>query len=277
MKKFVFGLFGVAALFGCTSALADLMLHPTRVVFEGNRRTAQLEIINRGNETGVYRIGLARKRMSDTGEFVGVDAPFQGEQFADDFIRYSPRQVELAPGASQTVRLMLRKPAELAAGEYRSHLVFERIPNVADATAEAQRKSAAADLEIQLVPLVNVSVPVIVRHGDTGTAVSVTDLRLETSAAGEPALWLTLQRSGNRSAYGDLVAYFTPSNKKGAQQIVARVGGVAVYVPNALRRARLVLSPAARTPLAAGTLRVTYQERPENGGKLLAEGSLQLP
>lgn len=276
MKKFVLGVFGVAALLGGTSALADLMLHPTRVVFEGNRRTAQLEIINRGDRTEVYRISLARKRMTDMGEFVNVDAPFPGEQFADDFIRYSPRQVELAPGASQAVRLMLRKPADLAAGEYRSHLVFERIPDV-DATTGAQNKSAGAELEIKLLPLVNVSVPLIVRYGETSASVSVTDLRLEPSTAGEPALLLTLRRSGNRSAYGDLVVYFTPNSKRGAPQIVARVGGVAVYAPNALRRARLVLSSAPRTPLAAGTLRVTYQERPENRGKLIAEGSLQLP
>lgn len=275
MKKFAFGVFGVAALISCTSALADLMLHPTRVVFEGNRRAAQFEVINRGDSTEVYRISIARKRMSDTGEFVIVDAPMPGEQFVDDFIRYSPRQVELAPGASQAVRLMLRKPADLAAGEYRSHLVFERIRDV-DATSGTRNTSAGADLEIQLVPLVNVSVPLIVRHGETSATVSVTDLRLETSAAGEPALLLTLRRSGNRSAYGDVVAYFTPNSKRGAQQIVARVGGVAVYAPNALRHARLALS-APRTPLPAGTLRVTYQERPEHGGKLLAEGFLQLP
>lgn len=276
MKRFLLGMFGAAALLGCASALADLMLHPTRVVFENNRRTAQLEIINRGDRTEVYRISLARKRMTDTGEFVTVDAPMTGEQFADDFIRYSPRQIELAPGATQAVRLMLRKPADLAAGEYRSHLVFERIPDP-EATSGAPSTGVGADLEIKLVPLVNVSVPLIVRHGETDATVSLIDLRLEPSTAGEPALLLTLRRDGNRSVYGDLVVYSTGNGKRGAQQIIARVGGVAVYAPNALRRARLVLSSVSRRSLAGSVLRVTYQERPENGGKVLAESSLAIP
>lgn len=277
IKRFVFVVFGLTALLGSTSALADLMLHPTRIVFEGNRRSAQLEVINRGNQTQVYRISVARKRMSDTGEFVPVDTPMVGEQFADELIRYSPRQVELAPGATQAVRLMLRKPADLAAGEYRSHLVFERIPDVANAAGDAQDKSAGAELDIQLIPLVNVSIPVIVRHGDTSAMVSISDLRLETSADGQSALSLTFRRTGNRSAYGDLVAYFTPNNKRGAREVIARIGGVAIYAPNALRHARLVLPAASRRRLTGGTLHVMYRERPEQGGKLLAESFLPLP
>jgi hypothetical protein len=215
--------------------------------------------------------------MTDTGEFVTVDSPFAGEQFADDLIRYSPRQIELAPGSSQAVRLMLRKPAQLAAGEYRSHLVFERIPSVASAADEVPVAGKRTDLSIQLVPLVNVSIPLIVRHGETNASVSITDFRLEALPDGAPALSLTLQRSGNSSTYGDLVVYSIPNNKRGTPELIARVGGVAVYAPNALRRARLTLPASVHTRLTAGTLRVAYQGRPEQGGDLLAESFLQLP
>lgn len=276
INRFVFVVFSLTAFLGSMSARADLMLHPTRIVLEGNRRSAQLEVINQGTETEMYRLSIVRKRMTDTGEFVTVDMPMEGEQFADDLIRYSPRQIELAPGASQAVRLMLRKPAQLAAGEYRSHLVFERIPNAPKAVVEAPDNSAQAGLDIKLIPLVNVSIPLIVRHGDTSAAASITDLRLESVADADPALSLTLHRTGNRSTYGDLVVYSMPNNKRGAPEVITRVGGVAVYAPNALRRARLALPSSARKRLAAGTLRVTYQERPEQGGKLLAESFLQL-
>ena len=277
INRFAFAVFAIAAAFGSTNARADLMLHPTRIAFEGNRRSAQLEVINQGTETEVYRIRVERKRMTDSGEFVTVESPLAGEQFADDLIRYSPRQIELAPGASQAVRLMLRKPAQLATGEYRSHLVFERIPNVGIAADKMPVAGARPDLSIQLVPLVNVSIPLIVRHGETSASVSIADLRLEALPDRAPTLSLTLQRAGNRSTYGDLVVYSIPNNKHGKPEVIARIGGVAVYAPNALRRAQLTLPTAARTRLAIGTLRVAYQERPEDGGELLAERLLQLP
>jgi P pilus assembly chaperone PapD len=274
-RKFALGLLIVAELLTGRSALADLMLHPNRVVLEGKQRTAQLEVINRGDTTNVYRLRLVRKRMTELGEFVTIDDPLPGELFADDLVRYSPRQIELAPGASQTIRLMLRKPAELAPGEYRSHLLFERLPDVADASARVQTEDTGKDVDIKLTALVSISIPLIVRHGETSATVTLNDLQVESSAAGEPVLSFALQRSGERSVYGDLVVAFTPT--KGPQQVVARAGGVAVYAPNALRRGRLVLKSATRTPLAAGKLHVTYRERRESGGQLLAEAVLQVP
>ncbi|HEX2121946.1 MAG TPA: molecular chaperone, partial [Thermoanaerobaculia bacterium] len=50
----------------------ELMVHPTRVVFEGNTRTAQLDLINSGTEAMTYRIAVVNRRMSETGDFVAV-------------------------------------------------------------------------------------------------------------------------------------------------------------------------------------------------------------
>jgi P pilus assembly chaperone PapD len=36
-------------------AMADLMLHPTRLVFERNQRAAQVDLINNGTESATYR------------------------------------------------------------------------------------------------------------------------------------------------------------------------------------------------------------------------------
>lgn len=106
----------------------ELMVHPTRVVFDGNTRTAQIDVINSGTETMTYRISLIRRRMTDTGEFVPVESAHEQERFADEMIRYSPRQVVIPPGGTQAVRLQLRKPANLEDGEYRSHLLFQALP-----------------------------------------------------------------------------------------------------------------------------------------------------
>jgi len=50
-----------------------------------------------------------------------------------------------------------------------------------------------------------------------------------------------------------------------------------VYVPNPLRRARLQLDPPPGLSLSGGVLHVTFRERPEAGGALLAEARLALP
>jgi hypothetical protein len=253
--------------------MADLMLHPTRLVFEKNQRAAQVELINNGSESATYRISVVNRRMTEDGDFVAINEPGPGEQFADSMLVFSPRQVTLAPGTAQTVRVMVRRPASLAPGEYRSHLMFEKQPEpTAPAGGEAQGQQ---QIGIVLNLLVGASIPVIVREGDTAAAVSLSRLAVQRGADGKPALSLQMERSGTRSVYGDLTATFTPTG--GAPVEVARAGGIAVYTPNPMRRALIPLSAPKGVALARGTLHVTYRERPDAGGKLLAEATLVLP
>lgn len=270
-------MFGLLAVLLPRHAEANLMLNPVRIVFENNQRAAQVDLINNGAETATFRIRLVNRRMSETGEFTVVDSPAPGEQFADGLLRYSPRQVVLAPGAGQAVRLMLRKPASLAPGEYRSHLMFEKVPESQGATSiETQGSPAGDEFAIKLTALIGASIPIIVRHGDTAATVTLSHLALQKSAPDQaPVLALQMERSGNRSVYGDLAVSFTPHG--GAEQVIGKVGGIAVYTPNHLRRAKLALQVPPGLVLAHGSLRVTYRERPDNGGKLLAEAALVLP
>lgn len=277
-SRFGWLLCGCVLLLMASSAFADLMLYPTRIVFEKNQRAAQLELINNGKESATYRIRVVNRRMSETGEFSAVDQPLAGEQFADAMLIYSPRQVVLAPGRGQTVRIMLRKPANLPVGEYRSHLQFDLVPEASGASSiDAQGpKPAAGEVGVQLRALIGVSIPVIVRHGATSAKTTLSELELVKPATGQPpALTAVLQRSGNSSVFGDLVATFTPAG--GTAQEVGKAGGVAVYTPNALRRVRLALQPPEGLALARGTLRLTYRERPDAGGKLLAEAAIDVP
>lgn len=268
-------LLGLLMLLPQHYALADLMLHPTRIVFEKNQRSAQLELINNDTEAATYRISLVNRRMSETGDFSAIDTPAPGEQFADHLLRYSPRQVTLAPGVGQVVRIMLRKPAGLAPGEYRSHLQFDKLPDAKGATSIETRSAGDKEIGVVLTALVGASIPVIVRHGETAASVSLSHLELHKPAGQAPVLALQLHRSGSRSVYGDLTVSFTPQG--GAEQVLAKVGGVAVYTPNSLRRAKLALPSATSVALTRGTLHVTYRERPEAGGKLLAEAAIVLP
>ncbi|MES2741463.1 MAG: molecular chaperone [Pseudomonadota bacterium] len=274
LHSFRAALLAVAALLSTAPARADLMLFPTRVVFEPSQRVAQLELVNDGERPATYRIELVNKRMTDTGQFVDIEQAAPGELFADAMLRYSPHQVTLQPGISQTIRFSLRRPSELADGEYRSHLVFRKLPEAGGATSVEQRPAGGGDIGTVLTALVGASVPVIVRQGELSASNTLSGLTLSGAAPGQPPLAVaTLERSGNRSSYGDLVLSF--ARRGGASEELARIGGVALYVPN--QRRALRITPKADGQLSGGTLRLEYRAAREAGGALLAATSVELP
>lgn len=263
------------------SAWADLSIFPTRIVLEKNQRSAQVELMNNGTEPLTFRINLVNRRMGENGELIEIDQAIEGELFADPLLRFSPRQVQIQPGSSQIVRILVRKPAELLVGEYRSHLQFDRLPQAGGATSiENSQKTDSQEIGVVITALVGASIPVILRHGDTQASVSLSNLKLEwsgnsaaTSAA--PELMFTMNRSGTRSVFGDLMATFTARN--GVTVELAKMGGVAVYVPNALRRVRMPLTLPKGVDASGGTLKLVYRERADAGLRVLAEAVLAIP
>ncbi len=258
----------------CAPARAELMLHPTRIVFEQNQRAAQIELINNGTRPASYRIALVNRRMTDAGQFEPADSPGPGERFADSMLRYSPRQITLQPGTAQTVRVMLRKPAELAEGEYRSHLLFDKLPD-AEGENSIEQRGQNSGIGVVVNALVGASVPVIVRHGKVDASVKLSGLAVQYDATRRPLLAMRFEREGGSSVYGDVSVSFTP--RGGKTHTVGQVGGIAVYTPNRVRQAALPLQLPAGVSLAAGSLEVVFRERPEAGGRQLAQASIALP
>jgi hypothetical protein len=260
----------VLILFCCAAgaARADLMLHPTRIVFDKSTRSAQVELINSGSEPATYRLRLVNRRMGETGEFSAVETPQPGELFAEPMLRFSPRQVTVPAGGAQTVRLMLKKDPELAPGEYRSHLQFDRVAE--PAPLNATEAAPSKEIGIVLTALVGASMPIIVRQGPVSAQVALTGLHLDGAA-----LSLQFERSGTASVYGDLAVTFTP--RGGAPLAVGGMGGVAVYAPNPRRRAVLPLTLPPGVALKDGRLAVVYRERPDQGGAVLARADLDVP
>jgi len=127
-----------------TGGVGDLLVAPTRVVFEGRKRSAELNLSNIGTARATYRVSLIRMEMDESGGFKekGLDPGAEGIQ---SLFRFSPREVTLEPQESQTVRIQVRKPAELPAGEYRLHIVFRAVPTTAPipAPVEAPKPSPA--------------------------------------------------------------------------------------------------------------------------------------
>jgi len=253
--------------------IGDLLVAPTRVVLEGAERTAELTLINIGQKPATYRISFIHQRMTLAGTFEPIDKPLPGEQFVDDIVRFTPRQVTLEPRVAQTVRMQLRKPADLQQGEYRSHLLFRAVDTEPGRQPDSGNKDG---ISIQIKPIYGVSIPVIVRQGRTSAGATLTDLKvIHPDVAGAPViLSVNINRTGNQSTYGDIFITYSRSGKESLQ--VGKVLGIAVYTPNSTRMMKIPLQLPAGVELKGGHLSVKYQQNEEDGGAGWADAVLDL-
>ena len=106
----------LAAFAAPVPAAAELLVAPTRVVLTTQTRSSELVLVNKGAETAAFRIAIENRRMREDGSLEDVGEAQPGELFADDKLRYSPRQLVLEPGARQVVRIMASAPGDLAPG-----------------------------------------------------------------------------------------------------------------------------------------------------------------
>ncbi len=261
--------------FGQPPGTGGLLVTPKRVVFAGRERSAEIHLLNNGRRTTTYRVELLEMEMDASGQLTELQEATASS--LGRMVRLAPRQVTIAAGERQTVRLLLRKPAGLAAGEYRSHLRLRAIP---EATATVLPGTAEVDpggISIRLVALPGISIPIIVRQGSLSSTIGLSQLTVETDGAAS-RVSMRLEREGQRSVYGDLSAVFMPA--AGGAIPVAEGKGIAIYTSISSRTFSLPLSPPDGVSLSSGRLRVTFRSRPDTDGggvQLTANAEVVLP
>lgn len=250
---------------GTALAGASVDLDPKRIVFEGRTRSAEITLFNSGDAPGTYRILLKDVRMRPDGSFEEV-AVKDALNPARDLVRYAPRQVTIAPGESQTVRVAVRKPAGLAPGEYRSHLLFTALPETEAAPASGPQGRAAPSEGVATNLKVNLglSIPVIAREGELAAEASLVGPRLEPGPGGRSRLAVDLRRRGTTSLFGDVEV----TRENGT--VLGAVRNLAVYTNLDVRHVTLDLTE----PPGAGPLLVRFRESRDKGGRVLAETRL---
>ena len=217
-----------------TRAQGNLLITPKRVVFEGNKRSMDLNLANIGDDTATYAISLIQIKMTEEGGFETITEPEEGQRFASPYMRYFPRTVTLGPNEAQTVKIQLSGSGKLEPGEYRSHLYFRAVPKEKPLGEEEEVVSDPSSISVMLTPIFGITIPAIIRVGQPSASVTVTEPQLKLENDTIPRLAIVFNRSGDYSVYGDLaVDHVSP------QGTVTRVGianGVAVYTPNTRRR-----------------------------------------
>ncbi len=252
----------------------DLLITPTRVVFDGTKQKEELNLVNIGKDTAVYTISFLQYDMREDGSFRTVEKSDSGRMFADPFLRIFPRKVTLAPREPQVISLQCRRRTDMAPGEYRSHLYFRAEKNVSPLGLDSP-KTDSSQLKVQLIPVYGISIPIIIRSGPVEVNATLTDLKLETKQDSLQTLKLSINRTGNISVYGDFSIEYIPAAGKAYE--VGSVKGVGVYTNIHRRTVTIKLAKANGTILTNGKLRVKYFTNDPNKPPLtIASAELEL-
>ncbi|GAA3930747.1 hypothetical protein GCM10022209_25840 [Chitinophaga oryziterrae] len=258
-----------------TVAQGNLLVTPKRIVFDGPKKTQELNLANIGRDTAKYVVSIIEIRMNENGTFERITEPDPGQVFASKYLRFFPRSVVLAPNEAQLVRIQLINYNQLEPGEYRSHVYFRAEPDEKPLGKEDPLKDSGT-ISVKLVPVFGLTVPVIIRVGESTAKVSISGLSFSIASDTTPGINVVFNREGNMSVYGDITAqYISPQGKITS---VGFVRGVAVYTPTRKRQFRIDLNTAPGINYHTGKVRVLYsaQANAKTKTDTLAEAEIAL-
>lgn len=245
-----------------------LLLTPTRVIFEGKTRSTVVKMVNPNDEPYTYEIKIVSTRMNEYGNLAEVESPTEKEIHSQKMIRFSPRRATIAPKGWQTVRIMVRKPKDLAPGEYRSQLKVSPILT-RKFPGETEEEPVGVSVSIDLVYAV--SIPIIVRHGGPSDVDLVIKLPQVITKNERYYLETLIERYGSYSSFFDVTAYLVSSST--SRKKISENRGVAVYTEKTTRYVHLPLT--GTDSLTGKRVEIELTDRESKEGKILGSKTFQ--
>ncbi|MCX6227277.1 MAG: hypothetical protein NTV01_21450 [Bacteroidia bacterium] len=274
MRRFLF--FMIISLAGISSqilAQGNLLVTPKRVIFEGNKQKAELNLMNTGTDTATYSLSFRNCNMTEKGKLELIEKPDSSQMFAEPYLRLFPRKVTLAPGEGQVVALQCRRLPGMKAGEYRSHLWFRDEKNN-EPLSKMKPVLDSNQLSVSVVAIFGITIPVIIRSGEVEVHASLSDLKLETMQDSIPYLKVTINRTGNISINGKISVEYIPA--KGKPYEIGFAKGMAVYTNLDHRTVAVKLNKTPGMNLKTGKLRVRYTSPEDSKFMMYAEEMMTL-
>jgi hypothetical protein len=245
----------------------NLLVTPVRVVFENSKLKEDLNVTNLGQDSASFLMSFVHYRMMPDGSFQVLEK-VDSLTSADKYLRLFPRRVKLGPNESQTLRLQCRKTAGMKEGEYRTHLYFRAEKEAAPLGME-NKKIDSTQMSVRITAIFGISIPVIIRNGNLKAENSLTDVALKSLTDSTSVVSFKINRSGNRSSYGNVKVEFIP--EKGLKKELASAKGIGVYPEITSRDLSMVLHWPAELKSRTGKLVVRYTLPTEEGGAQLAQ------
>jgi len=246
-------------------AQGNLQVTPHRIIFDGIKKAIDVNLVNTGKDSANYNISFLQYRVTDDMEVQEITSPDPGQKFADKNIRFFPRTVMLGPNESQVVKLQLIKSEQLEPGEYRSHLYFRALPSQ-KALGEEEKRDTSKAISIKIIPIFGVSIPVIIRVGESNTTTSISDVKLEKAPSGLNKLFMIMHREGNMSVIGNITV--THIALDGKETRIGFETGIVVYTPNLIRKLTIDIENNSKIDLKKGRIHVTYLSQEDKPVKL---------
>tara|TARA_R110001592_G_scaffold20926_9_gene84616 strand:- start:2631 stop:3479 length:849 start_codon:yes stop_codon:yes gene_type:complete len=245
---------------------ANILITPTRVVFEGRERFASVTLANNGDKARTYNIDWVYFKMNEgDGTYKVEDAPPTDFDLSK-YLVYSPRRVTLAPGASQKVKLALRRPNEIPEGDYHVHLRFAVDPEMPEDIIEHQGRDiqkgegrSGAAIRVN----VSYSIPVILIVGkpDVEARIGALSLKRNENTGGLSAL-IPVERVGKPySILGHMYVYHV--DDKGNEDKVGEISNAHIFAEANNR----VFDVSLIKEISGGSLRVVLDRYDDQSGK----------
>lgn len=213
-------------IFSFGEALA-LRVIPQRLVLKPDVKLEYMFVKNNSNKTESYRFGWKHMAMDKDGNVLNLDklgmenAP-PGYRPADDIIRFSPRRATLKPGETQRITFMVNRGKSLPDGEYRSHFLFEREPEVRNPNQNNMKPTGdeAAEPSVAFNVLVSRAVPIYVVNGKTNASLSLIEASVKKNAQKQQEsqpdhlAHFKVRKEGNRSVIGIAEVFCTSGGEE---------------------------------------------------------------
>lgn len=249
----------IMAFFVAGEALANLTISPLRFVFEHKVRSHSLLVMNNDAKPHTYRLGWKLMKMDENGQYHDIPPGEAGTYSVPRMVDFSPRQVTLAGGGRQQVRLRLKRPADLPPGEYRGHLLFEEVLPKEDPAPAAAGSGQGPSLKINVA--LGFTVPVIVRAGDIKPAgIAFSAPRIQAGKDKQLLNMDIMHTPGKSSVYGQVLV-----KRKGEQ--VGVLSNVALYPE---MEKRILNIPLTQNLPVGSDIEVSYVGDGEYKGKTFA-------
>ncbi len=228
MKKIVLNAllclgFMVGGLVYAIPAQADLMITPTRVVFEPRERYKDVTLVNSGSEPQVYEMSWVYFRMQESGAGYKPSEVSITEFDASKYIQFTPRRVTLAPGASQKIRLALRRPEVVPEGDFHVHLKFASVPDVVADDGASSKPRAVVSINI------GYTIPVVFRSGEPSAQAVIDPIKINRNPDnGMLMVSVPVRREGGPHAIlGHLFIYHV--DKSGKETRVGEISNAHIF------------------------------------------------
>jgi len=155
-------------------ANANLLVTQTYIMLDPKNRVVSFKLFNPTKETKTYKISIAHMKMGEDGGFSEMseeEIVKNNLSIVDGSVMFSPKSFTIEQQQAQVIKIIGRFDKIAEGKEYMARVMFKEFPQ--DSVENAIEKASAAKkveekgLAINLKPLFNISVPLIISKVQT--------------------------------------------------------------------------------------------------------------